>query len=224
MDRRALSIRAGLLAPPIAVAGVVLAALVDPSFSVANASLSQAGELPAGASGWLTAGIEHPHVLLFNGSLVVAGLLGVPFSWVLYGDARHPLERSGATSLTLAFLALLAVGSFPQPSGLHVPALIVFVLSTAAFLWIYGAGSIQRGRVRFGAVTVGLGALLVGGWLGWDALFPDAGMAVPEFLGIALLSSWTFSAATAELRSAEGRSPVEALRSTVDAVRTGGVE
>lgn len=220
MDRRGLTIRAALVAAPLLLVGVLAASLLDPSFSWWDGSLSHLGELPGGR-GWLDAGLDQPSVLLFNGSLVAAGLLALPFAWLLHGDAFQPLERTGATALVVALLALVAVGSFPQPSPFHVPAAMAFVVATTGFLWIYGSGTLQRGRTRLGAATLALGATLICGWLAWDSLAPSAGMAVPEFLGIAVLAAWTFAAAATELAAAEGRTPVDALAS---ALQTGSAD
>lgn len=224
MDRRALSIRAGLVAPLLAVCGVLLATFLDPAFSWWHGSLTHAGELPAGESLSLGLFVDHPSILLFNGSLILAGAIGLPFSWLLHGDARRPLQRSGSVALSTAYLGVLTLGTFHQPSPYHVPAAIVTVLATVSFLWIYGAGTVQSGRTRFGAVTVLLGLLLVAAWIAWDAVVPSAGMAVPEFAVLATLSGWTFAAASIEFEAEEGRRPVVALRRAVGGVGSNSVD
>lgn len=222
MDRRSLSVRAGLVAPPCAIVGVLLGALLDPNFSWWAGSLSHAGEFAGGWSFALV--VDRPSVVLFNGGLILAGALGLPFAWLLYDDALVPLQRSGATALVVAFLGLLALGAYNQPSPYHVPAAIVTVLATTAVLWIYGAGELQVGRTSFGLGTVALGFVLVGTWLGWGRLAPDAGMAVPEFLVLASLCAWTFVAALREYEAAEGQSPLTALRSAVTEASAGRAE
>lgn len=220
MDRRALSIRAGLVAPPILLVGVVLAVILDPAFSWTDGTLSHLGEVPAGRTASLGLLTSHPEFLLFNAGLILGALLGLPFAWLCYRTARHPLERSGSVMLGLAFLGLLGMGVFYRPSPFHVPAALVHVLSTTAFLWVYGSGATQTGRTRFGAVTGLLGVALVGFWLLWGQYLGFSGTAVPEFAGIAVLGGWTFTAAARSYHATEGRSVGDGLRGAVDAVWT----
>lgn len=224
MDRRSLSIYAGLAAPPCAVFGVVLAALFDPSFHWMGSELSHLGERPSGQALSVELVVEYPSILLFNGGLILAGMLGLPFAWLLHDDATHPLERSGATTLTVAFLGLLAVGAFFQPNPFHVPAWLATVLATTAFFWIYGAGLLQAGRVRYGSITIALGLSIVGIWLVWGAYVGGSGMAIPEFTVVAALSGWTFATALRTFEATEGRTLQRALRDLVDRVQTGSAD
>lgn len=221
MNWRGPAIRAGLVVPAIAVGGVLLATLLAPEFGWWAGTLSHVGE-PAGAVGAFP--IDQPEVLLFNASLLVAGLLGLPFALFCYADAFHPLERSGAATLFLAFLGLAVAGGFPQPASYHTPAVIVHVVATTAFLWIYGAGTFNAGRTRFGLGSVVLGLALLGLWLAWDLVVGAPGTAVPVFVSVAVLSSWTFVEASDAYEATEGRSVGDGVRTAVDRVTSGSAD
>ncbi|AGN00142.1 hypothetical protein L593_00935 [Salinarchaeum sp. Harcht-Bsk1] len=203
MDRRGIAIRAGLVAPPIALVGILLATLVDPDFTWLDSALSHTGELPPGRSISLSLIADRPSFLLFNGSLIVAGLGGLPFAWLLHDDATHPLQRSGAITLTVALVSLAAVGVFHLPHGWHAPSAIVHFLSTMGFLWLYGLGMAQVGDVRRGAVTALLGTIVLATWLLWTFALPDAGIAIPEFVGALALGGWILVEAFRKLEERE---------------------
>lgn len=215
MDRRRLAVRAGLLAPPVGVGGVLLAALLAPGFEWWGGTLSHLGEVSSTAGAASGSGLE---ALVFNGSLVLAGLLGLPFAHLCYRFAIHPLQRTGAASLFVAFLALAGTGVFSQPSQWHLPALVVQVLATAAALWIYGAGTVNAGRPRFGGATVVLGLSVAGLWLAWETVVGAPGTAVPAFASVLALCGWTFAEAAATYHATEGRSIRDGLRDAVTSV------
>lgn len=215
MDRRTLSVLCGLVGPLCALLGVALAAILHPEFSLWHGSLSHLGERPPGTSLSLGLLVDQPSFFLFNGGLLLGGALGMVFAWLLYDDARYPSQRSGATALTIAFLGLLALGAFPQPSAFNAPAAIATVLATTTFCWIYGAGTMQAGEQLFGGLTALSGLGLVGLWIAWDAWITDAGMAVPEFAVVALLAGWTIVAAARKFETTDGRTVVAALRQSV---------
>lgn len=204
MDRRAIAARTGLLAPPIALVGILLATLVDPSFSWTGSALSHTGELPPGRSVSIDLVLDRPSFLLFNGSLVATGAIGLPFAWLLYVEADHPLQRSGAMLLGLALVSLAAVGVFYLPHGLHAPAAIVHVIATMATLFVYGTGTVQHGEREYGLATIGLGLVTLGIWLLWTMALPDSGIAIPEYVGALALGGWTIWTALRTIETAEG--------------------
>lgn len=210
MIRRATALKTGLVAPVIALVGILLATLVDPSFSWMDSALSHTGELPPGRSTSVDLFVDRPSFLLFNGSLIAAGLGGLPFAWLLYDEAEHPLKRSGAGTLAIALVSLAAVGIFHLPHGWHAPAAIVHFIATMGFLWLYGLGLAETGQLKRGAVATGLGFLVLGTWLFWTFAMTDAGIAIPEFVGALALSGWIVSDALRKLdeherRAARGR-------------------
>lgn len=203
MDARGIAIGTGLVAPPIALVGILLATLVDPSFSWLDSALSHTGELPPGRSISIGLFLDRPSFLLFNGATIVAGLGGLPFAWLLYEDASHPLERSGAITLGVALASLAAVGVFHLPHGWHAPAAIVHFVATMGFLWLYGLGMAQSGEPRRGWVTIVLGFLVLGTWLLWTFAMDDAGIAVPELVGALALGGWVVVEAFGKLEERE---------------------
>ncbi|WP_248515505.1 DUF998 domain-containing protein [Salinarchaeum laminariae] len=203
MNRRETAIRAGILAPPIVLVGIFLATIVDPSFSWLNSALSHTGELPPGRSISFDLLVDRPSFFLFNGSLIVTGFGGLPFAWLLYRDADHPLKRSGAVTLALALLSLAAVGVFHLPHSWHAPAAIVHFIATMGFLLVYGLGLAETGERRRGAVTAGLGVLVLATWLLWTLVLTDAGIAIPEMVGAVALGGWVVTEAFEKLEEEE---------------------
>jgi hypothetical membrane protein len=210
MDRRGLAIRTGLVAPPVALGGILLATLVDPSFSWIDSALSHTGELPPGRSISIGLVLDRPSFLLFNGSLIVTGLVGLPFAWLLYVDADHALKRSGAATLAVALLSLAAVGVFHLPHGWHAPSAIVHFIATMGFLWLYGIGMAQSGEPRRGGVTAALGFVVLGTWLLWT-FATNAGIAIPEYVGALALSGWVMSDAFRRLEARDREAAVAGL-------------
>lgn len=203
LDRRAVARRAGLVAPLVALASVLLATLLDPSFTWTGSALSHTGELPPGRSVSLGLFVDRPSFLVFNGGLVTAGLVGLPFAWLLYADATHSMERSGALSFGLALASMVAAGVFYLPQGYHAVAAVVHFIATVAFLLVYGVGAVQGGRVQFGGATVLLGGAVLGIWLVWDQVFPGLGIAIPEFASALAIGGWTLVAAARKLDAHE---------------------
>lgn len=205
MDRRGTAIKAGLVAPVIALVGILLATLVDPSFSWMDSALSHTGELPPGRSISVDLLVDRPSFLLFNGGLIAAGLGGLPFAWLLYADADHSLKRSGAVTLAIALGSLAAVGVFHLPHGWHAPAAIVHFITTMGFLWLYGLGLAETGELQRGAVATVLGFVVLGVWLLWTFAMSGAGIAIPEFVGALALGGWVVSEALRKLDEHERR-------------------
>ncbi|GAB3683434.1 hypothetical protein GCM10028857_10980 [Salinarchaeum chitinilyticum] len=203
MNRRATAIRAGIVAPPIALVGILLATIVDPSFSWLDSALSHTGEMPPGRTISVDLLVDRPSFFLFNGSLLLAGLGGLPFAALLYREAEHPLKRSGIVTLVVALLSLAAVGVFHLPHSWHAPAAIVHFIATMGFLLIYGLGLAETGEVRRGAVTAGLGVLVLGTWLLWTLVLTDAGIAIPEMVGALALGGWVVTEAFRALEATE---------------------
>lgn len=214
MDRRGTAIKSGLVAPVIAIVGILLATLVDSSFSWMDSALSHTGELPPGRSVSLDLFVDRPSFLLFNGSLIAAGIGGLPFAWLLYDETEHPLKRSGAVTLGIALVSLAAVGIFYLPHGWHAPAAIVHFIATMGFLWLYGLGLAETGELGRGASAVGLGFVVLGTWLVWTFAMPGAGIAVPEFVGALALGGWVVAEALRKLDDHDRRVARERIGKT----------
>ncbi|MDL5360713.1 DUF998 domain-containing protein [Halalkalicoccus sp. NIPERK01] len=170
------------LAPAVAVVAILGAALVAPEFSWTDGALSDLGA-PGTPTAWL-----------FNGGLVLAALLGVPFATALAAGARTRLDGLAAASLVVTLALLAGVGLFPSGHPLHLPVAVGFYLGATLALWIDGTSSVVVGEPRFGLGTIWLANLHVLQWLAWAVgLRAGSGLAVPEAIGAALFAAWVLA-------------------------------
>lgn len=176
--------RAGDLAVAIAAVGISGAIFASPAFSVTGNALSDLGQPGAAAATGLTR-------LLFNGGLVLSGLVGLAFVGVLTRGAAL-LERLAAVPLAVALLGMIGVGLFPAGEPLHFPAAVTLYLGSMAGMALYGAGAALTGARRRGAATVALVVVHVGVWWWWatGGAVTRGGLAVPEILGAAIFGAW----------------------------------
>lgn len=201
MDRRTAATATGLVAPAIAAVTILAATLVDPGFVWADDALSNLGELPAGESITLSFLAGAPEFALFNGGLILTGLVGLPFAWRLWTDADHILHRVGALQFAGALIALALVGVYYIPREPHGAVAIAHYLLGIVFMWTYGTGSVLAGRTRWGLVTIWLGIVHLMAWLVWAAALtgPIPGLAIPETVGAAIFGGWSAVAAREKL-------------------------
>lgn len=171
-----------LLAPAVALAAIVGAVLLAPEFSWAGDALSDLGVPGAGAA-WL-----------FNGGLVLAGVLGLPFAASLAATARTRLDWLACLVLLATLPSLAGVGLFPSGHPYHLPAAVGFYLGAALTLWIDGTAGVLAGEPRFGLAALWLGNLQVLQWLAWAAgLRVGPGLAIPEAVGAVLFAVWVLA-------------------------------
>lgn len=201
MNGRAASAATGLLAPVIAAVTILSATIVDPTFSWRQNALSDLGALPAGESISISFLAATPEFALFNGGLLLTGLVGLPFAWRLWDDADHPLHRIAAVGFAATLISLSLVGVFHIPRDLHGPAAIAHYVLGIVFLWTHGTGSVLSGRVRWGLVTIWLGIVHLVAWLVWAAFLtgPIPGLAIPETVGAVIFGGWSFLTARRKL-------------------------
>lgn len=202
MNLRDAAAAAGLVAPLVAAVGILTATLADPSFAWATSALSDTGALPDGRSvTWSFVG-ANPQFLLFNGGLILTGVLGLPFILTLWSRAENVPHRIGVAAFLIAIVALGLVGVFHLPRPPHGAVAISHYLAATITLWTYGTGSVLAGAVRRGLVTIwlGIGHLLF--WLVWAAVLssgPIPGLAIPETVGAAIFGGWVVATALEEL-------------------------
>lgn len=165
----------------VSLAAILSAVFVSPTFTWTGSALSDLG-----APGTPTA-------LLFNGGLLLTGLVALPFVAWVYRRGLNGLERVGSAVLGLSAVLSALVGVFPTGTPQHFPVALAFFLSIPVALWTRAAGSYRAGRPRDAAVGLLGGALDPAAWLVWGlygrAVAP--GLAIPELVGVLGLHAWT---------------------------------
>lgn len=175
---------AGVVAVGLAGAGIGGAVLTSPSFGFARNALSDLGYSGTAAGTPVTA-------VLFNGGLILAGVVGLGFAGALW--LRGPLaDRIGSLVLGASLLGLAGVGLFPSPEPQHVPAAVTFYLGSMVAMAVVGVGEAVAGAGRRAALTLAMVAVHVGGWWWWISGGPvtRGGLAIPETLGAILVAAW----------------------------------
>lgn len=202
MRQRHVASACGVVGPAVAATAILAATLVDPQFVWTNSALSDTGALPDGQSiTWSFVG-SSPQFLVFNGGLILTGVIGMPFSGVLWARSETLFQRLGVVAFGVALVALALVGVFHLPRDPHGMVAITHYLAATVALWLYGTGSALAGRVRWGLVTLWLGIVHLLFWLVWAAALssgPIPGLAIPETVGAAIFGGWTAATALGEL-------------------------
>lgn len=173
-----------VLAPTVAFVAIVGSTLLAPEFSWTGDALSDLGA-PGAGTAWL-----------FNGGLILAGLLGLPFAAALASMARNRLDRLAVASLVATLGSLAGVGLFPSGHSLHFPVAAGFYLGATLTLWLAGTASALADEVRFGLAAIWLANCQVLQWIAWAVgLRPGSGLAIPETIGAALFAAWVLARA-----------------------------
>ncbi|WP_080508406.1 DUF998 domain-containing protein [Haloparvum sedimenti] len=164
---------AGAASPAVALGGILLATLLDPTFSWTGDALSDLG-------------VRAPSALAFNGALIVGGLLGLPYA--------HLLSERGGRAVGVAFgvgtLCLAGVGLFPSGTAPHAPVAVGFFLLATVAVAVDGAA---RREEPTGRLSLALAAGHVLAWVTWGAgLWPATGLALPEFVGAMIVAAWVW--------------------------------
>ncbi|MFP4174151.1 MAG: DUF998 domain-containing protein [Halobacteriales archaeon] len=171
----ALSAPAGVL---VAATGIGIAALLTPLDPLTQA-ISELGAP------------EAPYSAVMNISFIVGGVVSLPFGALLASEARNVYERAGAFFVSVAFLALTALGVFPIGRSYHIPAAITLYASFTIALWVHGTGEVLADEKRRGLATVWLGnfnVIVWASWAFWRVYAP--GLALPEALGVSMFVVW----------------------------------
>lgn len=181
----------GFVGPPITIGAIVLATVVAPAeaFSWRGHALSDLGR-PDTNTFWL-----------FNGGLILGGLVGSAFVWRVWVASRNRLEAAGAAVLAVAVVGLIGVGVFFLEHTTYygsrdfhgLAALVTFAASPLAPV-LYGIGAIRADDRQWGLASVVLGAVIVASWVGWIAVAGSIAsrpyFAVQELLAAVLFSGW----------------------------------
>lgn len=196
-DRVEIATYCGIAAAILSLGGTLLASIVAPpeTFTWSGHAISDLGR-------WGTRTFP-----IFNGGLILSGLVGSPFIWRLWIASRNHLERLGTVLLAISVVGTIGVGifflehyQFYGEEGYHeLAALLVF--GTAPFAsWVYGTGAGLAGDGRLAVASFWFGNLHPLGWLGWllalgSAADTDTWFAIPEIVASIAFSGWIISVA-----------------------------
>jgi len=177
---------AGLVAVVLTIGTILLATVVSPAFAWRENALSNLGVMETAAGTSLT-------VALFNGGLILGGLVGLAFAVALARRAASLAGRATALSFGLAVVFMALVGVFPQDTAPHFPVALGFYLLVSVTLWLDGLTALGQNWRQRGLVAVTLGTGNFVGWLVWGLTGSPtrAGLAIPELWGALLFSMWT---------------------------------
>ena len=183
----------GILTPTVAFSCIFAAIYSAPQFSWVQNALSDLGVMPG-----VTAA-------LFNYGLILSGVLGFIFSISLHkmmrffevvsadGKPRFLFYRGsvGALFFSLACLALVAIGVFPENVRyLHFFASVAFFVLLIAALGSLGIGFWQVKQKRWAAFTLILGVAAAAPWLLLPVVRYVSGVAIPEFIAAVAGGVW----------------------------------
>jgi hypothetical membrane protein len=183
----------GVLAPVVAFTCIFLAIYYAPGFSWTENALSDLGVMPGATSA------------LFNYGLIVGGILGFVFATSLFGVMRffdvisadgksHVLiyrGESGALFFSLACLALVAIGVFPESvESLHTLASVAFFVLLIVALVRLGIAFLQVKRKSWAVFTFLLGVVAAAPWVLLFVVRYVSGVAVPEFISAVVGGVW----------------------------------
>lgn len=195
-SRRRLAAGCGVGAPLLALSAILASTVLADWFLWSEHALSDLGRASATT------------FALFNGGLVAAGLLGIPFVGLLWADHETPIERAGVACYGLAIVGMALVGVFflghtdwYLDRSLHEPVALAFFVGAPVSNLLLGWGAIRAGERRWGAATLGIGLahlLFWGGWLlamGLGIVPPGAWFGLVEFAAALSFGAWTVAAA-----------------------------
>lgn len=187
----------------IALCGIAAATRLAPAgyFSWTAGALSDLGVAAAGAA-----------APVFNGSLVVGGIVGLPYATALHAAVRDDEDGAelgdGSEGLTIpgvsgvaalyafALVGMTLVGLFPAGTAMHVPAAVGFFLGATAAMAV--DGWTRRTRPT-GRASLALAAVVTVVWASWPAI-GTAGVAIPEAVGAVAFAVWVVGVGPAPVR------------------------
>jgi hypothetical membrane protein len=189
---RRIAAATGVAGPVIAYGAIFVATILFQDFSWLENALSHTG-----AVGGKHADAASASVPVFNYGLIAAGIIVLPYVWLLWMGTAHVLQKAGVAAFGLAALSLSCVGLFPVGSeyaAYHTPAALAHYISFSFGLWFYGTGGVLVDRTKWGLVTMWIGIVHLLLWIFWAVGTvlgsPVTGLAIPEFLGGLIFGTW----------------------------------
>lgn len=166
-----------VLAAVVAFGAILTATTIAPWFSWTENALSDLGHH------------ERATTNLFNGGLILAGLIGAVFPLWLVFDTDSVLRRLGAVIVAVTLVDLALIGVFPTPHDLHGTVSVVFFVGVTLGLIVWGIGDIRDDRRLRGGTIVATGFFHGVFWVVWfSSIIPYEGVAIPEFVGAVALA------------------------------------
>ena len=168
----------GAAATLLALGGIAVAIVLDPTFSWTTDALSDLG-------------VRDRSAPVFNWGLILGGIAGVGYAFGLWrSPAGAPIAAVRAAVLALAMVAMAGVGVFDLTEPLHGPAAIGFyTLITVAF----AVDGLARRSTTTGRVALAFVPVHVAVWATFVAgRWPVSGLALPELPGALMLAAWVW--------------------------------
>jgi hypothetical membrane protein len=201
-DTRRPLLRFGYPAVAVGVGVVFLATLIDPAFSWETRSLSSIGE----ATDASLVSADRIAFFLFNGGLILGGLVGLPFV-VGLGRALEGRAATAGTALgALTLLGMTGVGVayLDGPlASLHFPFAFTLFLGLTLTMWTFGSAMATGDDPRFGVLSIWIANAQLLFWIFWiigeAMVWTDDGdvwtyFAVPEFVAALSFGTWVVAA------------------------------
>lgn len=179
----------GAVATALALGGIALGVLLDPTFSWTTDALSDLG-------------VREPSALAFNGGLILGGIIGVAYAGGLGAVPSEQGEETTASGVrvvavvraavfALAMVAMAGVGAFDLTQPFHAPAAVGFYALTTL---VFAIDGLARRATLVGRVTLAFVPVHVTVWATFIAgLWPVSGLALPELPGAIMLAAWVWA-------------------------------
>lgn len=201
-DTRRSLLRFGYPAVFVGVGVVFLATLIDPAFSWETRSLSSIGEATDAGFG----STDRIAFLLFNGGLLLGGLVGIPFvvgaGSVL--DGRVSTVATGLGVITLLGMAGVGIAYLDGPlASLHFLFATMLFMGQTLTMWAFGSAMVLDGDPEFGVLSIWISNVQLLFWIFWiiaEAMAFTGDdvwtyFAVPEFIAALAFGTWVIGTA-----------------------------
>lgn len=201
-DTRRSLLRFGYPAVLVGVGVVFLATLIDPAFSWETRSLSSIGEATDAGLG----SADRIAFLLFNGGLLLGGLVGTLFV-VGVGSVLNGRVSTVATVLgviTLLGMAGVGIAYLDGPlASLHFLFATMLFMGQTLTMWAFGSAMVLDGDPEFGVLSIWISNAQLLFWIVWiiaEAMAFTGDdvwtyFAVPEFIAALAFGTWVIGTA-----------------------------
>jgi hypothetical membrane protein len=175
----------GVIAVIVTIGSTLLATVVSPAFVWRENALSNLGVTGTNVGTIVTA-------VLFNGGLIVGGLLGLVFCLGLARRAADRIDQLVVILLGVTLVLMALIGVFPQNTSPHAGVASLFFFMITVTLLAEGFGAVRDGANRWGAISLVAGAVNLGVWIAWGTAGPVMrdGLAIPEIAGAVVFGGW----------------------------------